>query len=109
MYEHHLFRHPLQEICTNSFVPNSAFSGGSYASRMHIITAPNAAGKSVYLKQIGCIVYLALVGCGVPAEHAKIGRIDRILTRLHSSDALEEHLSTFASDLRQVRKLILSS
>ncbi|KAI0966931.1 putative MSH5 protein [Xylaria arbuscula] len=114
-------RHPLQELVTPSFIPNDCFlSGGignvseyddtspsevdilSESPSTVIITGPNHSGKSVYLKQIALIVYLAHIGCFVPAEHAQIGLTDRILTRISTRESVARSESAFAVDLRQV-------
>ncbi|KAI1304784.1 putative MSH5 protein [Xylaria venustula] len=114
-------RHPLQELVTPSFIPNDCFlSGGignvsefddtstpeidhsSESPSTVIITGPNHSGKSVYLKQVALIVYLAHIGCFVPAEHAEIGLTDRILTRISTRESVARSDSAFAVDLRQV-------
>jgi DNA mismatch repair protein MSH5 len=70
--------------------------------RVHIITGPNASGKSVYIKQVAIIAFLAHIGCFVPAESACIGMIDRIFTRLTSRETLALPQSTFMIDLSQM-------
>ncbi|KAI0508600.1 putative MSH5 protein [Xylaria bambusicola] len=116
-------RHPLQELVTPSFIPNDCSIAGGIGNDMHenadaspsvaidkppdspstvIITGPNHSGKSVYLKQIATIVYLAHIGCFVPAEHAQIGITDRILTRISTRESVARSESAFAIDLRQV-------
>ncbi|KAI0914150.1 putative MSH5 protein [Ustulina deusta] len=116
-------RHPLQELVTPSFIPNDCFMAGGTGSNTHdrgdtspsevvdnlpespstvIITGPNHSGKSVYLKQVAIIVYLAHIGCFVPAEHAQIGLTDRILTRISTRESAARSESAFAIDLRQV-------
>ncbi|GAW18856.1 hypothetical protein ANO14919_083380 [Xylariales sp. No.14919] len=116
-------RHPLQELVTASFIPNPCFMAGGTGNHMHehegtspsevtsnfpeapstvIITGPNHSGKSVYLKQVAIIVYLAHIGCFVPAEHAQIGLTDRILTRISTRESVARSESAFTIDLRQV-------
>ena len=116
-------RHPLQELCTNPFVPNDVVVEPN-SQRMKILTGPNASGKSVYLKQVNgrtpprnrvliqggiprtkvaLIVYMAHVGSFVPADSALIGLTDRIFTRIHSRESVSVGLSTFMIDLNQVR------
>jgi len=75
-------RNPLQEMCVNTFIPND--TNVTSNSRLNIITGPNCSGKSVYLKQIALIVYLAHLGCFVPCDKALIGLTDRIFTRIQS-------------------------
>ncbi|XP_029213276.2 mutS protein homolog 5-like isoform X3 [Acropora millepora] len=94
-------RHPLQELCVSQFVPNdSIFCKES--SRLKILTGPNASGKSVYLKQVGLIVFLAHIGSFVPADSAIIGITDRVFTRIHTRETVSIALSTFMIDLNQV-------
>ncbi|KAI0542909.1 putative MSH5 protein [Xylaria digitata] len=116
-------RHPLQELVTPSFIPNHCFMAGGTGNHIHeredissseivgnlsgapstvILTGPNHSGKSVYLKQVAIIVYLAHVGCFVPAEHAQIGLTDRILTRISTRESVARSESAFSIDLRQV-------
>ena len=71
-------RHPLQELCTPTFIPNDTTLGER--SRMAVLTGPNACGKSVYLKQVGMIALLAHLGSWVPAEVAVIPVMDRAST-----------------------------
>lgn len=69
---------------------------------MLMLTGPNYSGKSVYLKQIALIVYMAHVGCFVPAERAKIGLTDKILTRIATRETVSKIQSAFMIDLQQV-------
>ncbi|XP_031553158.1 mutS protein homolog 5-like [Actinia tenebrosa] len=94
-------RHPLQELCVNQFVPNDT-SKEKDKGRMTILTGPNASGKSVYLKQVGLIVFMAHIGSFVPADSAIIGVTDRIFTRIHTRETVSIGLSTFMIDLGQV-------
>ncbi|XP_023239367.1 mutS protein homolog 5-like isoform X4 [Centruroides sculpturatus] len=94
-------RHPLQEHCVSSFVPNDTMSGGKYG-KVKLLTGPNASGKSVYLKQVALIVYLAHIGSFVPAEMAKITIIDHIFTRIHTVESISVGLSTFMIDINQM-------
>ncbi|XP_008486302.1 mutS protein homolog 5-like, partial [Diaphorina citri] len=89
-------RHPLQELNVESFVPNDFQS-----QRIHILTGPNACGKSVYLKQVALITYLAHLGSYVPAREAKINIVDHIHCRINTAESTEHHLSAFMTDLRQ--------
>ncbi|XP_036212302.1 mutS protein homolog 5 isoform X3 [Myotis myotis] len=98
-------RHPLMELCARTFVPNSAECGGD-KGRVRVITGPNSSGKSIYLKQVGLITFMALVGSFVPAEEAEIGAVDAIFTRIHSCESISLGLSTFMIDLNQVAKAV---
>ncbi|XP_004847021.1 mutS protein homolog 5 isoform X4 [Heterocephalus glaber] len=98
-------RHPLMELCARTFVPNSAECSGD-TGRVKIITGPNSSGKSIYLKQVGLITFMALVGSFVPAEQAEIGAVDAIFTRIHSCESISLGLSTFMIDLNQVAKAV---
>eukprot|EP01012_Entosiphon_sulcatum_P031000 TRINITY_DN3863_c0_g1_i21.p1 TRINITY_DN3863_c0_g1~~TRINITY_DN3863_c0_g1_i21.p1 ORF type:complete len:635 (-),score=88.25 TRINITY_DN3863_c0_g1_i21:401-2305(-) len=97
-------RHPLQELCVEQFVPNSFEAGKD--SRINLILGPNASGKSVFLKQIGLIFFLAQLGCFVPAEKAELSIVDRIFTRLRSQHCPNEVTSAFAIDLCQVSMML---
>ncbi|XP_066217557.1 mutS protein homolog 5 [Saccopteryx leptura] len=98
-------RHPLMELCAQTFVPNSVECGED-RGRVKVITGPNSSGKSIYLKQVGLITFMALVGSFVPAEEAEIGTIDAIFTRIHSCESISLGLSTFMIDLNQVAKAV---
>ncbi|XP_009279797.1 PREDICTED: mutS protein homolog 5 [Aptenodytes forsteri] len=98
-------RHPLMELCAKTFVANPVNSGEA-TRRIKIITGPNSSGKSVYLKQVGLIVFMALIGSYVPAAEAEIGVIDGIYTRIHSRESVSVGLSTFMIDLNQVAKAV---
>ncbi|KAA3671546.1 DNA mismatch repair protein MSH5, partial [Paragonimus westermani] len=69
--------HPIQQLLSIDTIRNSFFSGGSH-ERTTIVTGPNASGKSIYLKQIGLIIYLSQIGSFVPAEKAIVGPVDAI-------------------------------
>uniref|UniRef100_A0A914XL75 Uncharacterized protein n=1 Tax=Plectus sambesii TaxID=2011161 RepID=A0A914XL75_9BILA len=94
-------RHPLVELVTSPFIPNPIRSGGN-DTKMKVLTGSNASGKSIYLKQVGIVVFLAHLGSFVPAERARIGPFDRIFSRMHTIDSVLDGLSTFAKDLLQV-------
>ena len=105
-------RHPLLEIVNDNsiFVPNDIFTGDSSqyntdknkTTKIKILTAPNASGKTVYLKQVGLILYMSMIGSYVPASEAVIGDFDRIYTRINSSDSIVQGKSTFTVDVQQV-------
>lgn len=69
---------------------------------MLIMTGPNYSGKSVYLKQVALIVYMAHVGCFVPADMAVVGLTDKILTRITTRETVSKFQSTFMIDLQQI-------
>ena len=103
---HHTARsagwHPLTAALVDSFYPNST-SIGTSVGRISIVTGPNASGKSVYLEQVGIIVYLAHIGCFVPAQHARVGLTDRILMRMLADDGRD---AMFARDLVQLGNIL---
>ncbi|KAK4882098.1 hypothetical protein RN001_005417 [Aquatica leii] len=98
-------RHPLLELLNNNFVPNNFYSGGNY-SRMKILTGPNNGGKSVFLKQTALIIYLAHVGCYVPAKKANIGIVHSIHSRIHAAESAGVNLSAFMLDLSQTSQAL---
>jgi len=69
---------------------------------MLVLTGPNYSGKSVYLKQVALIVYMAHVGCFVPADSAKIGLTDKILSRVTTRETVSRVQSAFMIDLQQI-------
>ncbi|XP_061918815.1 mutS protein homolog 5 isoform X2 [Entelurus aequoreus] len=101
-------RHPLLELCSSMFVANS-FESRESQGRVKIITGPNSSGKSIYLKQVGLIVFMALIGSDVPAKEAEIGLVDGIFTCLQGRESVSVGLSTFMVDLNQTSKTLNSS
>ncbi len=98
-------RHPVvEQVSDQPFVPNDlTFSNDD---RMAVITGPNMGGKSTYMRQIALIVLLAHTGCYVPAESARIGPIDRIFTRIGSSDDLASGRSTFMVEMTETANIL---
>lgn len=98
-------RHPVvEQVSDQPFVPNDlTFSNDE---RMAVITGPNMGGKSTYMRQIALIVLLAHTGCYVPAQSAKIGPIDRIFTRIGSSDDLASGRSTFMVEMTETANIL---
>ncbi|KAJ2940748.1 hypothetical protein O0L34_g14859 [Tuta absoluta] len=94
-------KHPLHIITCDNFVPNDTESSEAVGF-VKILTGPNSSGKSVYMKQIGLIVYLAQIGSFVPAESATIGIVSHIYTRIQSTECIAAHMSAFLIDLRQM-------
>ncbi|KAL0211756.1 hypothetical protein RCL1_005382 [Eukaryota sp. TZLM3-RCL] len=97
--------HAYINSCESSpFVPNNTFMGSSSHS-IQLITGPNCSGKSVYLKQVGQIVFLAHIGSFVPAKFARIGIIDTIDTRMNSKDSIAQVESSFLLDCQQISRM----
>ncbi|KAG7311056.1 hypothetical protein JYU34_003913 [Plutella xylostella] len=94
-------KHPLHLLTCDDFVPNDLHSD-SDSGFVKIFTGPNASGKSVYMKQVGLIVYLAHIGSFVPADAATIGLLTHIYTRIQSTECIAAHMSAFLIDLRQM-------
>src|SRR5829696_7126452 len=98
-------RHPVVEHNTDTpFVPNDARVSGD--SRLQIITGPNMAGKSVYLRQVALITLLAQTGSYVPAEEAALGVVDRIFTRVGAEDRLASGESTFMVEMTEAASIL---
>ena len=99
-------RHPVVEKLMNNerFVPNDLTINDE--QRTIIITGPNMAGKSTFMRQIALIVLMAHIGCYVPAESAKIAITDRIFTRIGASDNLGMGQSTFMVEMTEVANII---
>jgi DNA mismatch repair protein MutS len=88
-----------------SFVPNHTKIDGQ-DQQIHIITGPNMAGKSTYLRQVGLIVLLAQIGSLVPAKSARIGLVDRIFTRVGATDYLTLGQSTFLVEMMETANIL---
>jgi DNA mismatch repair protein MutS len=102
-------RHPVVELQnSNKFVPNDTNLDNT-ESRMIIITGPNMAGKSTYMRQVALITLMAQIGSFVPAAHACIGVVDRIFTRVGASDDLASGQSTFMVEMSELANIINSS
>jgi DNA mismatch repair protein MutS len=100
-------RHPVVEaISKERFVPNDALLDNN-ENRCAIITGPNMAGKSTYMRQIGLIALMAHIGSFVPAKSAEIPLIDRIFTRVGASDNLIFDQSTFMVEMTEVATILL--
>jgi len=101
-------RHPVVERILppgEKFTPNNCRMNLS-ADQIIILTGPNMAGKSVYLRQIGLIVLLAQIGSFVPAKKAKIGLVDRIFTRVGASDNITAGESTFLVEMQEAANIL---
>jgi DNA mismatch repair protein MutS len=101
-------RHPVvEQNLETPFVPNDSRIDGD--SRLQIITGPNMAGKSVYLRQIAIITLLAQTGSYVPAEEASLGVVDRIFTRVGAEDRLASGESTFMVEMTEAASILNSA
>ena len=100
-------RHPVIEkmIDSGSFVANDTYLNGE-ADRLSIITGPNMAGKSTYMRQVALITLMAQIGSFVPASYAKIGIVDKIFTRVGASDDLSMGQSTFMVEMMEVANIL---
>ena len=100
-------RHPVldQTLVEEKFVPNDTSLDGENL-RLAIITGPNMAGKSTYIRQVALIVLMAQIGSFVPAESAEIGLVDRIFTRVGASDDLARGQSTFMVEMNETSNIV---
>ena len=100
-------RHPVVEqmIPNDMFIANDTYLDDK-KNRISIITGPNMAGKSTYMRQTALIVLMAQVGCFVPASSADIGIVDRIFTRVGASDDLASGQSTFMVEMTEVANIL---
>ncbi|KAI0315802.1 muts domain V-domain-containing protein [Amylostereum chailletii] len=124
-------RHPLQEQVVDTFVPNgillvggagngafpavhgeddgSSSEGTLLGNSVMVCTGANACGKSVYLKQVALIQFMAQIGCFVPAESAILGTVDKIFTRVQTRESVSKVQSAFMIDLNQVSLALRNS
>ena len=103
-------RHPVVETLLPSgisFVPNDIFLDSS--NRTMVITGPNMAGKSTYMRQIALNVIMAQIGCFVPANYARVGIIDSIFTRIGASDDVSSGQSTFMIEMNEVAQIVTNA
>ncbi len=100
-------RHPVVEkmISHNMFIANDTYLDNS-KNRVSVITGPNMAGKSTYMRQSALIVLMAQIGSFVPADKANIGIVDRIFTRVGASDDLASGQSTFMVEMTEVANIL---
>lgn len=103
-------RHPVVEATLTEclFVPNDVFLNTSDC-RMAIITGPNMAGKSTYMRQTALIVLMAQIGSFVPAKSARLGVVDRVFTRIGASDDLAGGRSTFMVEMTEVAQILTNA
>ena len=109
-------RHPIVEAALDGaeFVPNDTRldalgADGAEGTRLLLLTGPNMAGKSTYLRQIALIVLLAQIGSFVPADYARIGLVDRIFARVGAQDDLARGLSTFMMEMVETAYILRHS
>ena len=100
-------RHPVVEQAQKDslFVPNDTFLNDA-DDRVAIVTGPNMAGKSTYMRQVALIVLMAQMGAFVPAQSAQIGIVDRLFTRIGASDDLSAGQSTFMVEMTEVSDIL---
>lgn len=100
-------RHPIldQLLTEGSFVPNSLHIGEA-DNRIHILTGPNMAGKSTYMRQMATLILMAQCGSFIPAEEAEIGIADRVFVRAGAMDDLGKGQSTFMMEMNEVSYII---
>jgi len=100
-------RHPVVEkvLDNDSFITNDTYLDNEL-NRVSIITGPNMAGKSTYMRQVALIVLMAQIGSFVPAKSADIGIVDRIFTRVGASDDLASGQSTFMVEMSEVANIL---
>ena len=100
-------RHPVVEqfVKDTYFVPNDVYLDVA-ANRLMLITGPNMAGKSTYMRQVALIVVMAQIGSFVPASDARIGIVDKVFTRVGASDDLASGQSTFMLEMNEVAYIL---
>ena len=100
-------RHPVLDRIqpTGEFVPNDVRVGGS-AGHVQIITGPNMAGKSTYIRQAALVTILAQMGSFVPASEARVGVVDRVFARVGASDELSKGQSTFMVEMTETARIL---
>ncbi len=100
-------RHPVVEqfVKDTYFVPNNAYLDTN-KNRLMLITGPNMAGKSTYMRQVALISIMAQIGSFVPAEEARIGIVDKVFTRVGASDDLASGQSTFMLEMNEVAYIL---
>lgn len=100
-------RHPVLDanMAAERFIPNDALLDGD-ENRMMIITGPNMAGKSTYIRQTAMIVIMAQMGSFVPADYAEIGLVDRVFTRVGAADDISRGQSTFMVEMVETANIL---
>jgi len=100
-------RHPVLEniLGTNKFIPNPTYLD-CHDNQVLIITGPNMAGKSTYIRQVALIIIMAQIGSFVPAKSARIGIVDKIFTRVGASDDISAGMSTFMMEMSEAANIL---
>lgn len=100
-------RHPVIEstLSTEAFIPNDVFLDAQ-DQRLYLITGPNMAGKSTFIRQAALIAILAQMGCFVPAKQAHIGIVDKVFSRIGASDDLSRGQSTFMVEMTETANIL---
>jgi DNA mismatch repair protein MutS len=96
-------RHPIVERHIDNFISNDMLI---YSNELVILTGPNMAGKSTFMRQIALIVLMAQIGSFVPCKHSKIGVVDRIFTRVGAHDILSQGQSTFMVEMSETANIL---
>src|SRR6266567_3582414 len=101
-------RHPFveQALDGDTFIPNDAHLEAEHEARIILLTGPNMAGKSTYLRQVALITLLAQIGCFVPARSARMGLVDRIFTRVGAEDDIASGKSTFMIEMEETATIL---
>ncbi|KAG1440741.1 hypothetical protein G6F56_011793 [Rhizopus delemar] len=115
-------RHPLQELCVETFIPNDTHLEGGKGfennstvadddriNSIQVVTGANFSGKSVYLKQVALVTFMAHIGSFVPASSATVGITDKLFTRTQTLETISKPQSAFAYDLQQLQKALSNS
>jgi len=101
-------RHPVLEMCLEPgkrFVPNDTLLD-NVDNQLSVITGPNMAGKSTYIRQVALLTLMSQIGCGIPAENAVVGAVDRIFTRVGASDDISKGHSTFMVEMNETAYIL---
>ena len=101
-------RHPVveQALDGDTFIPNDTRMDAAHEASILLLTGPNMAGKSTYLRQVALITLLAQIGCFVPARSARIGLVDRIFTRVGAEDDIASGKSTFMVEMEETATIL---
>lgn len=101
-------RHPVVEYTLDGevFIPNDTLMEADTGKRIMLLTGPNMAGKSTYLRQVALITLMAQIGSFVPAKHARLGIVDRIFTRVGAEDDIAAGKSTFMVEMEETGTIL---